>query len=265
MAEQAIRKYWTGLKGRVPLNINWDAVGTESTVVVTASEYVPNARDPQAAQRFVGSASIVVRNVSPHGPPYDSNRGVTFVVDVQWPQPLNIVTDVAILSGPGRAQHPPLVWRRVNVAIPLQQQNHWCWAAVSTGVAAFYGTATTQCAVANGVLGRTDCCGGGAAGACNVDARLSDALTQVGHLASFDDSGPTLGLIRQEVDANRPFGVRVAWTGGGAHFFVVDGYLPDSTWVAVDDPWFGASDLLFSALQTTYQGGGSLTHHYFTS
>ena len=49
-------------------------------------------------QRFVGSANVTVANVTPHGPPVDSNRGVTFVVDVAWGSPLNICTDIAIAA-----------------------------------------------------------------------------------------------------------------------------------------------------------------------
>lgn len=95
---QSIRQYWTGLRGRVPLNLNWGAIDHDSVVLVTASEYTVNAAAPQTSQRFVGAASITVANITPHGPPYDPNRGVTFVVHVDWGTPLNVVTDITVLS-----------------------------------------------------------------------------------------------------------------------------------------------------------------------
>ena len=46
----------------------------------------------------MGSASVTVSNISPHGPPYDANHGVTFVVTVDWGSPLDIVTDITVLD-----------------------------------------------------------------------------------------------------------------------------------------------------------------------
>ena len=50
--------------------------------------------------RFIGAASIAVENVAPHGPPFDPNHGVTFVVNIDWPSPLTIVTDITVLDSP---------------------------------------------------------------------------------------------------------------------------------------------------------------------
>jgi hypothetical protein len=41
-----------------------------------------------------------VQNIAPHGPPFDPNHGVTFVVNVDWPNPLTIVTDITLLDNP---------------------------------------------------------------------------------------------------------------------------------------------------------------------
>jgi hypothetical protein len=98
---QTIRKFWPdGKIGRTPLNFNWNAIDSDSVVLITASEYVPQPNPPPGAnlQRFVGDASIRIDNISPHGPPFDNNRGVTFVVNVDFPQPLFIVTDITVLD-----------------------------------------------------------------------------------------------------------------------------------------------------------------------
>src|SRR5918911_1240122 len=64
-----------------------------------------------------------------------------------------------------------------------QQQTNWCWAATSTSVDHYYdpGSGWTQCGVADGELGRTDCCGAGAAGPCNVYGTLDTSLQRVGN------------------------------------------------------------------------------------
>ncbi len=96
-----VRQYWRNLHGRVPLNFNWDVIHHDSVVLVSASEYSLDTANPSASPRFVGAANITVSNISPHSPPYDPNHGVTFVVTVDWPQPLNIVTDITVLdAGP---------------------------------------------------------------------------------------------------------------------------------------------------------------------
>jgi hypothetical protein len=159
-------------------------------------------------------------------------------------------------------------WDRLSFHMQHQQQSNWCWAAVSTSVSHYYDPTSTwtQCLVANGELNRTDCCGGGASGACNVYGFLNSALQRVGHLDHMDGSAISFGATRGEIAADRPVGIRVAWAGGGAHFLAIVGVL-DATqdWVAVDDPIYGASDLTYTALKTAYQTPGSTwTHTYYT-
>src|SRR6476646_10293664 len=107
---RSIRQYWHGVHGRTALNINWDAVNSDSTVHVAAAEFHLDAAKPAASPRFVGASTVTVRNVTPHGPPYDPNHGVTFVVDVDWPEPLNIVTDIVLMDA---AEIVDVGWRRL--------------------------------------------------------------------------------------------------------------------------------------------------------
>jgi hypothetical protein len=96
---QSIRKFWGPLQGRATLNYNWAAINQDSVVIVTASEFsIQNP--PTDEYRFLGDASITVENIVPHGPPYDPNHGVSFVVNVNWGSPLNIVTDITVLNNP---------------------------------------------------------------------------------------------------------------------------------------------------------------------
>ena len=96
----SIRIYWRMNPGRNVVNLNWGALSADSVVAVAASEYVTGGQKlaDNSAQRFVGAASITVDNVTPHGPPFDPNHGVTFVVTVGWGSPLNICTDVSLIQ-----------------------------------------------------------------------------------------------------------------------------------------------------------------------
>jgi hypothetical protein len=157
-------------------------------------------------------------------------------------------------------------WDRLAFNMQHQQQNNWCWAAVSTSVSHYYDAASTwtQCAVANAQIGRTDCCGTGASGPCNIYGYLDAALTTVGHF-NRSDGVVVFQALDNEIDGGRPVGIRVAWSGGGAHFLAVIGYLEDAqNFVAVDDPIYGKSDVTYDTLKSGYQGSGSWTTTYYT-
>jgi hypothetical protein len=110
---QHVRKYYGPLKGRVTCNLNWGAINVNSIVHITACEYIPET-DPDAHggftdgnhQRFVGAANVWVSNIAPHGSPWDPNQGVTFVINVDWPDPIHIVADITVFDeGPIEIQN----------------------------------------------------------------------------------------------------------------------------------------------------------------
>ena len=142
---KTIRKYWGQHHGRVALNYNWPAIDQDSVVLVTASEY-NNQR-----VRFIGAAPITVSNIAPHGPPYDPNHGVTFVVNVDWASPLNLVTDITLLDNkPVDTQlYTPPSPNNIGLRMQYQETNEWCWIAVATSISHFYNPASTwtQCQV----------------------------------------------------------------------------------------------------------------------
>ena len=94
------RVFWQMNPGRNVVNLNWDVITADSVVMVSASEYnsksqkLPDGTD----QRFIGAADVTVANVTPHGPPFDTNHGVTYVVEVGWKSPLTICTDIAVVA-----------------------------------------------------------------------------------------------------------------------------------------------------------------------
>ncbi len=155
---------------------------------------------------------------------------------------------------------------QLNFVMQAQTQSNWCWAATSVSVARYYnaGTTWTQCAVANGELGRTDCCTTGAAGPCNQANTLNTALTRVGHLNRMTSGPITREQIRAELAAGRPVCARTAWAGGGAHFVAITGFFGGDIF-EIDDPISGVQNVDYDVFLTSYRGSGSWTHSYFTN
>lgn len=264
----SVRQYWRNLQGRCQLNFNWDAIEHDSVVAITAAEFGPNNQDPSHSPRFVGDATITVENVSPHGPPFDPNHGVTFVVNVDWPAPLNVVTDITLLDAPPvDIEYEKSI---LGFVMPVQQQTNWCWAANALGVAQYYNPATTwtQCSVANSQLSRTDCCGTGAATACNVPQVLDNPLQIVGHLDHMVIAVTDFATVAAEIDSGRPHCLRIVWSGGGAHFIAAIGYIGSNPatgeYLSVDDPIYGPSDVAYATLQTSYRTIGTWERSFFT-
>ena len=100
----------------------------------------------------------------------------------------------------------------------------------------------------------------------NVPWYLDKALDRTKNFVSINAGQATFAQIQAEVDAGRPIGARIGWSGGGGHFMVIYGY---STWfgeeyVDIDDPIYGKSHLTLVDFSTNYQGSGTWTHYYIT-
>ena len=167
-----------------------------------------------------------------------------------------------------RAVAAPPTWLRLPFAMQTQQQTMWCWAAVATSVALYFGPASgwTQCQVAGATLGRPDCCGPPPASPCNTPNYLDRALSAVSHFSHMAPGQVTPQVLDVELAASRPLAVRIQWAGGGGHFIALAGVLLASQpYVGVVDPWYGPSDVAVSALGGSYQGSGTWDHTYFVS
>ena len=154
---------------------------------------------------------------------------------------------------------------KLRFVMQRQTQGNWCWAATSVSIANYYGTTGwTQCSMANAELGRSDCCGGGASGPCNVYGTLNTSINRTGHFVSMSGGTATYAQVEAQMLANRPLGIRVAWSGGGAHFICATGTEDDgSVWVS--DCGSGITSLVaYDTLRTAYNGSGSWTHTYYT-
>ncbi len=157
--------------------------------------------------------------------------------------------------------------RQLDFDMEAQTQSNWCWAATSTSVSHFYWSWSywTQCLVANGELGLTDCCDSSVPAACNVPWYLDSVLDRTKNLVSYSGVA-SFETVRAEIDAGRPVGARVGWSGGGGHFMVIYGYsiLGGTQYFNIDDPIYGKSSLTVADFTHNYQGSGSWTHTYMT-
>ena len=151
-----------------------------------------------------------------------------------------------------------------------QEQSNWCWAAVATSVAHFYGHHHWgQCDVADATLGRRDCCGTGATDQqkCNRPYYLESALLRTGNLLGMESRALTFAEVEVEINKARAIGCRVGWRDGTGHFLALVGYsiAPSGrAYVHIDDPIFSTSRSAFDEFASLYQGGGDWTHSYLT-
>jgi hypothetical protein len=108
------RVYWTGKKGHSVLNFDAPDIGPHSVVHISAAE--AGARHDDASgvwyDRFVGAANVWASNVAPRP------GGVTFVLNVEWHQPLNVITDITVFDPPGRSIEAPIWGRLANPEFP---------------------------------------------------------------------------------------------------------------------------------------------------
>ncbi len=160
-------------------------------------------------------------------------------------------------------------WHLLDFSMQQQDQTNWCWAAVAASVVRYYHADTqwTQCRIAEGELQRADCCDGEDGGLCNVYGFLPSALYRVGCLKVWDiGKRALLEQLCAEIDEQRPLCARVQWQGGGAHFVAIVGYLEDGDLIAVEDPFWGPSDIAYNTFCTHYTTQqGSWTDAYYTS
>jgi hypothetical protein len=115
-------------------------------------------------------------------------------------------------------------------------------------------------------LGHNDCCNSSVPSACNVPWYLDRALTRTDNFVSITVGQAEFGQVRAEIDAGRPVGARIGWSGGGGHFMVIYGYslVAGVEYFDIDDPIYGKNHLTVADFASNYQGSGSWTHTYFT-
>ena len=151
-------------------------------------------------------------------------------------------------------------------SMQAQTQTNWCWAAVSTSISHYFNGASSwsQCGIANQQLGQTSCCVTPGSAACNQTGYLDRALSTMNNLDAWQNGTVPVTTLNGDVLRSLPVGVRIAWSGGGAHFIAVTGSVNASGLLHVQDPIYGTSDITYNTMATVYQGTGSWTDTHFT-
>jgi hypothetical protein len=295
---KTIRKYWGPCNGRVPLNYNWPEIDHDSVVLITASEYDGNR------VRFIGAASFTVANICPHGPPYDPNHGVTFVVNIAWDSPINLVTDIVLLDNKPVETDTwvPPTPNNIGLLMQYQESREWCWIAVAVSVNHFYhpDSTWTQCAVMtivgqniNNFPADTSACPSAEAYSSHfgLSAILGDPYNQ---LAEYVLDGPDLGIyapylksggVSDPLKVTGNYNTTVAGdlsladlagevNAGRPVIAAITWYGGGSHFVAIAgvlgdsllilDPINGQSVVRFGVFPSTYHGGATLDNYTYT-
>jgi hypothetical protein len=152
--------------------------------------------------------------------------------------------------------------RQLPFDMEWQERSHWCWAAIAASAGRYHAPAAShrQCDIANRSLGTSRCCADPAR--CNRYASLVTALMAAGCFDRVVEGTAPYPQIVEKIDADRPIGMRIEWTDGGASAVMVTGYDDKARTVTLDDPFYGRSIVRFSALADEYATGGRWTHTY---
>jgi hypothetical protein len=103
--QRTIRVFWRSARTGW-FNFNWNNVITPNSIVhISACEcHFPEGSifGAEGITRDRGDAPIWVKNVRPHGPnPGDTiTGGVEFFLQINFPSPLSIATDITVLGDP---------------------------------------------------------------------------------------------------------------------------------------------------------------------
>lgn len=159
----------------------------------------------------------------------------------------------------------------LDVHVQHQEQDEWCWAAVSSTVSKFFdaNSSWSQCAIASHAFPDGNCCENGASGTCDQVWDLDKALGSTRNLKKYveDQQVPVADLIDQ-LKQSAPVGIRIQWSNGKAHFVIIRGATQEGSGfgrVAISDPIYYDSVHTVEDLDGNYlNGNGVWTDTYYT-
>lgn len=93
---KTIRVVWRRQQGRGHMNFSWPPITFETPVIVVASEAKFTGQSllgqDSEWESNRGEADVYVTNIGP------KNGHVEFILHVNWPQPLDVITDIIVLD-----------------------------------------------------------------------------------------------------------------------------------------------------------------------
>jgi hypothetical protein len=161
----------------------------------------------------------------------------------------------------------------LNLNEQIQQQNQWCWAAVSKSILDYYGDTLPQCKIADTArqlitwynFGDSNCCENPYYG-CNywnynygATGSIQDLLKRLGGIQNYGTAKSlSISEITTQLEGNKPFVIRWGWDNGGGHF--VTGYGLNNGMLYYMDPWYGEGEKVGTLDWVTKGGGHTWTH-----
>ena len=157
----------------------------------------------------------------------------------------------------------------LGIQVPHQEQNNWCWCAVTVGVSRFFTPSflLTQCQAAAQVLSIVDACSRPGDEDVDCPFDLDRALATFNHLDRVVEQPLTFEQIEDEMAAKRPVGVQILFQDSGlTHFTVIRGSrrISGDRIVVIDDPLYDESEWSYEEFRDAYKGDGEWTRSYFT-
>jgi hypothetical protein len=158
---------------------------------------------------------------------------------------------------------------RLDVPVEDQLLENWCWAAISSALGRYYGTSDeSQATIATQVLKRN--CVGFALDDeirrnADTTSRLDTAMRFAGCYSHWSPGKPLFDRVRFEINLGRPFGARIGWHAGAAHYVLIHGYRDDGERLLVADPLHGSGEYPLGEFPARYRQGGAWTETFWTT
>ena len=97
------------------------------------------------------------------------------------------------------------------------------------------------------------------------EAQRCGQMTGYGQAQRFEHAqrGRQAPGVAGRIVAGTPVCARTAWSGGGAHFVTIAGFI-EGDLIEVHEPVSGVPNVDYDVFVTSYLGSGSWTHSYFT-
>jgi hypothetical protein len=156
----------------------------------------------------------------------------------------------------------------LDLRVPHQEQDLWCWCAVTVGVAGFFdaGFGLSQCETAGRVLNVPAACDNPDDESVNKLFALDNALSVFGRLGKVEPGPLAFDEVRRQIDTGRPVGARILFLDNGmAHVTLIRGYRTSPEPILIiDDPLFDESEWSYQQFLRSYRGSGVWKQSYLT-
>ncbi len=138
--------------------------------------------------------------------------------------------------------------QELGIQVSVQQQTNWCWAAVTTSLARFYGVRNEeQCKLVDDEIdlqSNLNCCGMSDVAQCNRAYQIPKALRHVGIATSTHAGQQSFVELAQQIQDGHP--VVLVLIGSGVadnHYVLLTGVGPNETLIIKDpkDPIGGVT------------------------